>query len=73
MQWLSLANYGLMTGEGLREASEAPVHIDIIDNDRAARSQSSPCTIYLKANITFTVQAIMNKEIDLAELSKYAG
>ena len=73
MQRLSFANYRMMTGKGLREASEASVHIDIIDNDRAAGPQSSPRSIHLKANIAFTVQAVMNEKIDLAELRKYTG
>ena len=73
MQGFSFANYRMMTGKGSREASEASVHIDIIDNDRAAGPQSSPRSIHLKANIAFTVQAVMNEKIDLAELRKYTG
>jgi hypothetical protein len=62
-----------MTGKGFDEASEAAVGVNVIDYDRAARPQSSPCPIHLKADAVFTVQAVMHKKIDLAELRKYAG
>ena len=51
---------------------EAPIHVDIIDNDRAAGPQATHATIHLKANVTLTVQTVMNEKIDLAELRKYA-
>ena len=72
MQWLRLANYKLMTGKGLDEASKAAVVVNVIDYDCAARPQNGPRPIHLKADVVFTVQAVMNKEIDLAELGKYA-
>jgi hypothetical protein len=72
VQWFGLANYRMMTGKGLREAFEASIHINVIDNDRAAGSQSSPRQIHLKANVAFIVQAVMNEKIDLAELRKHA-
>ena len=71
MQWLGLANYRVITRKGLREALETPVHIDIIDNYCAARSQGSPRPIHLKANVALTVEAVMNEKIDLAELRNY--
>jgi hypothetical protein len=51
---------------------EAPVRIDIIDNDGAAWPQGCPCPIHFKANIAFAVQTIVNEKIDLVELAKYA-
>jgi hypothetical protein len=59
-----------MTGKGLCEALEAPVRIDVIDDNRAAGPQSSPRPIHLEANVVFTVQAIMNEKVEIAELRK---
>jgi hypothetical protein len=36
-EWLGLANHGLMAGIGMREGSETPIDIDVIDHDGAAR------------------------------------
>jgi len=51
---------------------EAPVHIDIIDDDRATGPQTSPRSVHLKANVSFAVQTVMNEKINLAESRKQA-
>jgi hypothetical protein len=71
--WLSLANDGIIIGKRIHEAMEAPVHVDVIDNDRASGPQGGPRPIHLKPNITFTVQTVMNEKIDVAQLRKYPG
>ena len=51
---------------------EAPVHVYVVHNDCTAGPQCAPRHIHLKANITFTVQTVMNKKVNLAQLRKYA-
>jgi hypothetical protein len=62
-----------MTGKALSEALEAAVCVDVVDDNRATGAQNSPRPIHLKANVVFTVQAIMNEKIDLSELREQAG
>src|SRR6266849_2818877 len=62
-----------MTGKGLREGPEAPIRIDIINDDCAARFQRRPRSIQLKTYVAFTVQAVVNEKINLAKLRKQAG
>src|SRR5215831_16150448 len=58
---LSLANQRPVSGNSLHKGFETPVGIDVIDDDRSAQPQNRPGTVHLKANVLFTVQAIMNK------------
>ena len=56
MQWLRLANYRTTTGKRFPETMEAPVHVDIIDNNHPARpptpdpSQSEHCVRCIGCN-----------------------
>lgn len=72
MKRLSLANHRLMTGKSLHKRFETPVGIDVIDDDRSARSQRCPSAVHFKANVMFTMQTIMNEKVDLAKLGKQA-
>src|SRR5271166_2696562 len=72
MERLGLANERLMTGEGLREASEPTVRVDIIHDHRAAGPQNGPRSVHLEANIMFAMEAVMNEQVDFAELGKRA-
>src|SRR5579864_8669270 len=62
-----------MTGKGLCEGLKAPIRIDIINDDCAARFQRRPRSIQLKAYVAFTVHAVVNEEINLAELREHPG
>ena len=73
LKWFGLANDRLASRKGLGEGSETPIGVNIIDNNRSPRSQSRPSQIYLKTNIVFTMQAVMNEKIDLTKLGKYIG
>ena len=72
-QRLGLANYGLVIGMGLREGSETRIGVNIIDDNRSTRPQCDPSPIHLKANVLFTMQAIMNEKVDLAKFRKEPG
>jgi hypothetical protein len=48
---------------------EATVGVDVIDDHRAARSQSCPRAVGLETNLSLAVQAVVNEELDLAKLS----
>jgi hypothetical protein len=67
---LGLANYGSMTREGFCKGLEAPITIDVIDNERTVWLQDWPNSIQLEAHIPFTVRAIVNEKINVAELRK---
>jgi hypothetical protein len=57
----------------LRESVKTPTSIDVINDDRSAVSQCQPSMVQFIADISFAVQAIMNKEIDLGLLGKNSG
>lgn len=49
---------------------EAPVHIDVVDDNRAAGSQNAPSPLQLKARVVRRVQTVVDEEVDLSERSK---
>ena len=59
-----------MIGKGLREGSKPPIGVDIINDDRSARPHSCEGPIDLKAYILFAMQAVMDKDVDLAKFRK---
>src|SRR5689334_19456014 len=67
MEGLCLAYQGV-TGDALRERPEGFVGIDIVDDHRAAGPKDGPYAAELEAHIALTMQAVMDEEIDLAEL-----
>jgi hypothetical protein len=69
-KWLGLANHRLVMGKGLCKGLKPPIGIDIINDDRSTRLQSYEGPIDLKAYILFTMQAVMDKDVDLAKLRK---
>jgi hypothetical protein len=57
-----------MTGHGLGEGLEAPIHVDVIHHECAPWFYGGPSCIQLEAHVPFTVQAVVNEEINLAKL-----
>jgi len=49
---------------------EAPIQINVVDEESPSGPQSSPSPIQLKAHVAFRVPAIMYEEIDPPELGK---
>ena len=49
---------------------KAGIYINIVNNDCSGWPQRRPSPIHLKTHISFTMEAIMYEEIDLAELRK---
>jgi len=70
---LGLTNHGFMTGKSLGEGPEAPISIDVINDDCAAWFQGCPGSIQFETNVAFTVQAVVNEKINLAELREQPG
>ena len=73
MERLGLTNHGLMNGKALGEGPEAPVSIDVINNECAAWPYDCPGSIQLEAYVAFTVHAVVNEKIDLTKLGKQLG
>jgi hypothetical protein len=69
----ALQNDPRLTGNGLRKGFEPPIGIDVIDDHRSPRPQGRPGAVQLEANVMFAVQAVMNKQVDLAKFGKNAG
>ena len=57
-----------MTSVGLRKGVKAPVVVNIVYNDGAARAQRGPGVIEFKANSVSGMAAVVNKKVDLSEL-----
>ena len=51
MKRFGLANEGLVAVKGSFEGSEAPIDIDVVDHDCAARPQGCPSEVYLEADV----------------------
>ena len=73
MERLRLANHELFFGNGLSEGPEATISINIINDDCTLYSYGSPCSIQFEAYVAFTVQAVVDKEINFAEARKQLG
>src|SRR5271170_1613422 len=73
MKRLRLSNHRLLTPNGLRKRLKAPIGIDIIHDDRAVRRHDCPCSIQLETYVAFTVQAVVNEKINLAEAGEQLG
>ncbi|OAE99953.1 hypothetical protein AYJ54_32250 [Bradyrhizobium centrolobii] len=63
----------MIDGKGLHEAKEATVHVDVVNDDRAAWPQNWPRMIEFKANVTLAVQTVMNEKVNLSKLRQQAG
>jgi hypothetical protein len=59
-----------VTWKGIGEGVEAPVGINIIDDDSSARPQRFPRKVQLEAHVSLTVQTVVNKNINVVELRK---
>ena len=66
MERLGFANHGLMTGKSLSERPKAAIRIDVINDNRTVGSQSRPGSIQLETYVAFSMQAVVNEEIDVA-------
>jgi hypothetical protein len=73
MERLRFANQGLLIGKALSERAKSPIGVDIIDDGSASGSEGSPSPIQLKAHIAFTVQAVVDEKIDLAQACQQFG
>src|SRR5262249_25400817 len=62
---LGHADQGNLTRNGLRKGPKAPIGIDLVNDDCALRSQGWPSPIQFETNVTRTMQAIVNEEINL--------
>jgi hypothetical protein len=60
----------LFVGNSLSEGLEAPTSIDIINNECAVYCYDCPCLIQFETYIAFAVQAVVDEEINLAEVRK---
>src|SRR5215471_12939807 len=52
---------------------EAPICVDIIDDERTGWVQECPGSIQLEAYVAFTVQAVVDEKINLAESREQFG
>jgi hypothetical protein len=58
----------LMAGKNPRERIEAPIKINVVDEQSPAGPQSGPSPIQLEAHIAFCMPTIMDEEVDVPEL-----
>jgi hypothetical protein len=70
---LRLANHRLLTGKSMSEGPEAPVGIDVIHDECSVWSRGRPRPIQFKAYVAFTVKAVVNEKINLAQVGKQMG
>ena len=70
MKRFGLANEGLVAVKGSFEGSEAPIDIDVVDHDCAARPRGCPSEVYLEADVLFGMKTVANEKIDLAQFEK---
>jgi len=62
-----------VTGKSLREGPKSPIGVNVIDYDRSTGAQNCKSPIEFEAYILFTVQAVMDKEVNLPKVRKYTG
>jgi hypothetical protein len=60
----------MIAGKQLHKAMETTIHVDVVNNDCSAWSQNRPRTVYLEADITLAMQAVVNEKINLSEVGQ---
>src|SRR5262249_50932907 len=67
MKRLGFAGHGLMACKIQFESSEATIAVHVINHNCASRPQGCPSEIELEPNVLFSMKAIMDEDIDLAQ------
>ena len=73
MNRLSLAYHRSMPIERANKGFETPITINVIDDKRSTCRQHRPNSIQFVSHISFTVQTVMDKKMNGAEVRKQLG
>src|SRR5579871_5968421 len=67
---LGRADQGKLPGNGPGKRAKAPIGVHVVNDDGALRRQAWPGSIQLEPNVTLTMQAIVNEQVDLTQVGK---